>query len=181
MFMKILSIVIFSLAFIHANAQITGAFYLQEVDEGSALPGVSIIIPDFNKFELSDFEGKFKINTDSLESASSLVLKYLNCSILIEDFQVEKSEEVILGNIILPEYKLIEVEKYLKLSKRERKSYRPIYHYANIVGYESISELYHNCLTFVTNEGKVKKLYFDFDGPCNSIKIKWKDIQKIIE
>ena len=56
-------------------------------------------------------------------------------TVKIQNFKLSENRKIDLGKITLPRFKDISFEAYNKLSENDKNNCKPIYHYAQLLGY----------------------------------------------
>lgn len=148
-------------------------------------PGAKISIVGQEDYVISDFDGNFSLSISEGQNKFDILISNLNpewienwkgISILIKNVDLNNSSELILGKIILPEFKSIETKEFESLTKEEKEQCRPIYHYTNLLGYEYSNELENEKLILNCANGLSSDKY-EFDKMTKLISINWIDIK----
>lgn len=122
------------------------------------------------------------LNTDGEGNFTLTLTKQNNHIFILSDISIEiknipNNEEVNIGEIFIPKWKSIEVEEYLKLSNKEKKYCKPIYHWTQLIGYEYTNQLSEPCITLKCEQTTYKICDFRFNHRKQKIIIDWKKIK----
>jgi len=144
-------------------------------------PGVKIFDSNDSKPTETDFDGYFEFNTSSNETDFDLIIdveitgfvEHSNLSIVIKN--IPRESNIDIGQIHLPEYKSISLNKYKKLNKLEKENCRALYHYNTFITYLKIDEFKSEELKLNCSRNK-KISDFKTDMTNRTIYIEWKKV-----
>jgi len=164
------------------NAQIKGQIMLHSK---TPYPGARISDNDDFYTTETDFDGYFEFNTSSKEANFDLII-HMEVTGYVEDSQlsiviknIPKESKINLGQIYIPEYKSVSINKYKKLSKSEKENCRALYHYNTFLTYVKIDEFKEGELKLNCSKNQ-KTNDFKTDMDNRSIYIKWERIFECI-
>ncbi|MFP9112843.1 hypothetical protein ACLI1A_02805 [Flavobacterium sp. RHBU_3] len=157
--MKFLFTLIFCGLSYLTTAQISGQFYTDGF-------GVPVIDP----FGNVDFDGNFSVNLPTDNSVRELIFEVYNIKFKIVNIPKDLYK-INLGIIELPGRKSIDLRQYELLSAEQKNDYYPVYHYANLLGYEHKALLDKDYILLTCNGVQKQIKEFSFDWKTNMITI----------
>jgi len=158
------------------EAQITGEIY----DDVGPLPFVKIQLSINNSQTESDFDGIYSLKIPNGGNKTDITFITERISILIKNINLKNLSKLNLGKILIPNYKTISIKEYKELNEIEKKNCKPIYHWAQHIGYTLMEFEFENDLSkkyVIWQCGKTEKHIsnFEFDEFNKRITIDWKE------
>jgi len=163
-----LVIFIFLLADI-AFCQINGKVLM----DSEGLFGISVQLGKSKNVVMTDFDGKFSLLVGSSKKVD-LSFYFSQLILIIKNIELV-DHKLNLGNIHLPNFKMISIAEYKKLGESEKANYIEINHYVQLLGYMSTNELENNYLDLGCEE---KMTEFEFDSSIKTITVDWEQKRK---
>ncbi len=132
---------------------------------------------DFNSE--SDFDGIYSLKMPNNENQIDITFTTERIAIQVNNINIKNLSSLDLGKIIIPNYKTISIEEYKELTEKEKKNCKPIYHWAQHIGYSLMEFEFENDLSkkyVIWQCGKKEKHIsnFEFDKLNKRIIIDWK-------
>ena len=150
-------------------AQISGQLF----QDKSEFPGIEIYFKNSEQKVESDFDGYFSIEVPKGNKKNDLIINVYGLKVLILNIEDEKGK-LNLGKIELPIFKSIEISEFEQLSKKEKESCQPVYHYAQLLGYFYTNKLENEYL-LLNCEEKIKN--FEYNSETKIITLEWRTIK----
>lgn len=124
-------------------------------------------------YKTSDGEGNFTL--DLTKEKNKILI--LTSWIPIEITNIPNLENVNIGEINIPMRKAITKEEYNTLSNKEKKNCKPVYHWAELLGYEYLNQLSEPCIQVKCGQTKYEICEFKFNIKKQKIFIDWEEMK----
>lgn len=122
----------------------------------------------------SNFDGKFELEFPNDIAKTDLVFDLGDMTVKIQNFKLDENRKIDLGKITLPGFKNVGIEEYNKLSENDKNNCKPIYHYAQLLGYLNTNKLENKYLTLNCNEGITE---FEYNSFQKTVSVDWEKIK----